>query len=48
MNGYWVVAVTPGRASDRVVVELLDEIERWLVAANVARRASTSTAASTG
>lgn len=36
VNGSWVVAVTPARASDRVVVELLDEIERWLVAANVA------------
>ena len=32
----WVVVVAPNGSSERVVVaEVLDEVERWLVAANV-------------
>ena len=31
----WVVVVTPNGSSERVVAEVLDEVERWLVAANV-------------
>lgn len=35
VNGAWVVAVRPDHATDRVVVDLLCEVERWLVAADV-------------
>lgn len=31
----WVVVVAPNGSSERVVAEVLDEVERWLVAANV-------------
>ena len=31
----WVVVVAPNGSSERIVAEVLDEVERWLVAANV-------------
>ena len=31
----WVDVVAPNGSSERVVAEVLDEVERWLVAANV-------------
>jgi hypothetical protein len=36
VDGAWVVVVTPSRASEHNVTEVLDEVERWLVAAGVA------------
>ena len=35
VDGTWVVVVTPTRPADRNVVDLLAEVERWLVAADV-------------
>jgi hypothetical protein len=32
----WVVVVTPSHTAERSVVDLLAEVERWLVAADVA------------
>jgi len=35
VDGAWVVVVTPDGSSERMVTEVLDEVERWLVAADV-------------
>jgi hypothetical protein len=36
VDGAWVVVVTPSRSSDGNVGDVLEEVERWLVAADVA------------
>jgi hypothetical protein len=36
VDGAWVVVVRPARAVEHNVGEVLDEVERWLVAADVA------------
>jgi hypothetical protein len=35
-EGGWVVVVMPGHTAERHMVDLLTEVERWLVAADVA------------
>jgi hypothetical protein len=36
-EGRWLVIVTPDRSIDRLVVELLDEVDRWLLVADVSK-----------
>jgi hypothetical protein len=36
-EGRWLVIVTPDRSIDRLVVELLDEVDRWLLVADVTK-----------
>jgi hypothetical protein len=36
VDGAWLVVVTPGGPSERLVTEVLDVVERWLVDAGVA------------
>ena len=35
-GGQWVVVVRPSRTAERSIVDLLAEVERWLVAADLA------------
>lgn len=36
VDGKWVVVVSPSHTAERSVVDLLAEVERWLVTADVA------------